>query len=272
MILQPGPGLFRTAGAPPVTGPGTGVLAPVFNTGNPGLIGSWDFDKLDLLTLFAGGGQSISQAAPADGTTYYMVPENNQAKMPTSVLRTDRYAARFDKATTQYLRCGSDLGLSGAAVTMVAIYEPVTVNDHAFLVSIGDNATSFGANKQYLSGELTEGWGFNRIDSAGSSAKARVGSAYGGAGSRHILVGSSEWLAAQPAYGWLDGVSLPRTGTANSPTGCNTTLLGAIDLAGAVTYPADGYLFRVLIYNSTIDASQEQDIVDWAAANYGTPV
>lgn len=264
MILLPA----RFSSAAGLRPPGTGIPKPIL-TGNPTLVGSWDFDNLSLLTMTTG---IISKAAPADGISAIYEVAAAGTNRPTSVLRTDRYAVRFAKAFSQYLRVLNGLGLDGSGVTMVVIYEPVTTTDHAFLMAIGDS-TSGSFDKHYVSAELTHGWSYQKYDAAGAQAIAATETPYGGAGTRNLLIGATSYLANQSAVAWLNGAAtlLTQTGTSNAPSVCNSVTLGAFSVGNGLSYFADGYLYRAFAYSTPFTATNAEEMAAYSALNYGTP-
>ena len=89
--------------------PGSGTPAPLFpkygSLAAQGIIASLDFDNPASLTFSSGtvgAGGLISAVAGVDGTTY-AATQSNPSFQPTSVTYNNRYAARFTRASSQFL-------------------------------------------------------------------------------------------------------------------------------------------------------------------------
>lgn len=240
-----------------------GAAAPTI-TGAPALRNSWDFDNLASLTIDSGTG-AITSVAPVDGGTLALT-NATPAAAPTRVLRqNNRYAALFNKANNQYLQ-GSAAQAAGG--TQVVVFEHVSTTAAMQLLDRGRSTAGTLASREGLLSIQNGGLSQRRCTNGATAVDAT--STQNPTATIRVAV-----LVFDPAGTgftmYLDGASTGFTNSTTLPTGMDTVTLGGRFSSAGIGLPYDGYIYRVLDYQSAFTAAQAEEVAVWARKQYGTP-
>lgn len=241
-------------------GSSSGAVAAPTLTGSPTLVASWDFNNSGTVSL---SGSNITSISGSDGTSFTLT---SGASNPTQVSRGGKNTARFTAASSQFMQVASALGITGEC-TLVLVYESNVADTTQFLLDIGNGASASTANRRSLMGVATTGLGARRADT--TQQDALVGSAY--AAAKFLQIGRFP-TGTERAYLNVNGVgtAVQSSGTNAAPTGLSHTTLGARRVSGAESSFADIWVWRVLVYSTSISDTAAEEIAVWAASNYST--
>jgi Putative Ig domain len=244
-----------------VSAAATGVAAPTL-TGSPTLLASWDFADNTRLT---NTGALIDQITGSDGTTHTLA--STGTARPSVVTRSGRQVAQFSGG--QALQKIGSVGISNQC-TIVTIFEPTSVAANSCLVQYAAGPGVFGAATQQHTALISSSTGIQHRKHDGTNQSiASVGSVPTLA--PHLAVGTS-FSGSTAAELNIDGAgaAIVAGALAAGPSGIDRVTMGR---TGAATpeFPYNGYISRVLVYSTPLNATQREEVAAWAAANYGTP-
>lgn len=243
-----------------ITAAATGVPAPTL-TGSPTLVGSWDFADTGKLTTT---GALIDQIAGSDGTTHTLT--STGAARPSLATRGGKQVAQFSGA--QGLQKIGTVGVENQC-TIVVVFEPTSVAANGCLVQYAGGPGVFGAATQQHTALISSSTGIQHRKHDGTNQSvASVGSVPSLA--PHLSVGTS-FSGSNAAELNVDGAgsAIVAGVAAAGPFGIDRVSMGRTN-ASSPEFPYNGYISRVLVYSTPLDATQREEVAAWAAANYGT--
>ncbi|WP_421883272.1 Ig domain-containing protein [Methylibium sp.] len=244
--------------------PDAGVPAPVL-TGNPAILGSWDYGNLSTIAQSGGAFDAIYGA---DGTTFALT-QPVSGKRPTVDTRGGRSVARFTSAQQQFLQIASALGASSAnGVTIVSIYEPATVAASQAVADLGNGASTGAFNRLNMTGGVASGWG-TRKASAGGQSDANVAGTF--TLKKRLLISVFKPTTGGSSTS-IDGTGTPvNSGTGQAwPTGMTHYTSGARRVSNTEDLFLDGYKWREIAYDGELNATQLEELGVYGATFYGT--
>lgn len=262
-------GQTTTANVPQLTiDPALGTRAPTL-TGNPVLIGSWDFDQTPSI---ASSGGSIDSILGVDGTVFTLSGPGgtNRPVLSTRAANGTKGIADFTAASSQRLSVASGLGIGTGGNAIVIIGEPKTAATAASVFEIQqDSATATVNRSALLNGTGTNGWGSRKCGATGGNQDANQGVAY--ATALTLAIGGNKAGNAGSTLN-INGVGTPVTsaGATTNPVSVNLTTLGCRSVSSVLGNFWGGYVWRVLVYGQELTDTNREEIAVWAATNYGT--
>jgi hypothetical protein len=249
------------------TDPAQGVAAPVL-TGGAVPIASWDFDQSVSITSSGG---AIDSILGVDGTGITLTGSGGtRPALSTRAANGTKGVADFTAASSQVLQAATGLGLGSAGCTIVCITEPKATNLASTVVEVSQASAVSTVNRNAIgTGTSTTGWGMRKCGASGGNQDANQGSAYAAAIALVIGLSKSGTSGSQLT---LNGTSTPITsaGSVANSTANNITLLGCRSVSSALGNFYGGYIWRVLIYATALNATNLEEIAVWANTNYGT--
>jgi hypothetical protein len=196
---------------------------------------------------------------------------------PVVVSRLDgnnnsKAALQFVTANSNYLGIAGNLGVTGAC-TVIEVVEMVVNNTTQGHFDISNNGSAFTQNRLTVLNSSTVGANPRKLDSAGTSCSAAVGSLMTtGAKQLHLIV--SRFNAGASATVVLNvGTQAAITGSpvSNYPTTLNVTTWGATGEAGSKAKFSSKYSYGLDVLNGYLsDAEITSLLLPWAATNFGT--
>lgn len=238
------------------------VAAPAL-TGNPTLIGSWDFGDTSKITLASG---KISQITGSDSTAFTLTQGTTSAQ-PVPITLGCFQAAQFDGA--QSLKITSALGRANSDVfTIVVIGENRAPAQNGTFVSFANSTSSSGnfnrhkirANGTYL------GWQLQLADNSTHQETSVSTLATPYDLGRHLIVGAAATNTNTMTL-YKDGSQL--TTATSQFTAVNTNYAQFMIGGDQVADFLSGYVWRVLMYAGTLTSTNATELNTWALANWG---
>ena len=251
-------------------GTNPGVPAPVLAGGNT-LLASWDPGNVTTITTTSG---HVTSLAGSDGTSRTLTGTSSTG--PATATRTIGSVSnvpclRFTSASSEYMTASNALGVNTAnGCTVIVIYEYATTpaggTGHV-LLDIGNQFSNVTANRYmtYLSGSANT-WTSRKSDSSGNSSTAGQAFTTGA----HILIARYPGGTGQPELNVDNGAVVVGTTTPvpGNPS-LSDTNFGASNESGAVGRFADGWVYRVLVYDNILSNTDVATVNTWASTNYG---
>lgn len=235
----------------------TSVPAPAL-TGAPTLVASWDFADNSKVTTT---GALIDQITGSDGTTHTLT--STSTSRPALATRNGRQVAQFSGG--QQLQKIGTVGIANQG-TLVAIFEPTSVAATGAIVQYAGGAGNFAVTAQHAIVVSSSSGIQHRKHDGTAQSVASVGAVPTLA--MHLAVGTT-YSGSNAAELNVDGAGAAIVAgvTSTGPTGIDRVTLGK---TGDNVFPFSGYISRVLVYSTPLNATQREEVAAWAAANYGT--
>lgn len=257
-----------------VTAAASSVAAPTGITGT--LVAHWDPNDAASITQTSGSVTAIAPSTSSKSTYginagYTLANAGAIGTCPTLVARNGKQALRFTGSASQFLALASNLGIPTNPLTLVLVFEHATT---AASQAVFDLAVGGGANvnvgRHVIISSTAGGVGYRKADNSGSPSSASVGTSIPTGIQLLIARGDIGTSAARLNLNGV-GTAVVAGTTTISPSGMDTTTLGAAHISGGNTLVFDGWIYAVLAYASLhSDADVEATAANWATPNFGT--
>lgn len=243
--------------------PAAGVPAPAL-TGTPTLLASWDYTNATTMLQNSG----LETLFGADGTSV-AITQPTQSKRPTVETRGGKLCARFTSAQQQFLSALSTLGAVAAqGVTLAVVVEPASTGASQCAADLSNPASTGAFNRLNVTGGTASGWGARKASSGGQQ-DANVGSTF--TAKKRLLIAVFKATTAGCSM-TIDGTSTPVNSGAGQawPTGLTTYSSGCRQVSGGQDLYLDGWKTREFWYAGELNATQQEELAAYCAANFGT--